>query len=179
MFNSCKKEDKSASPNSNSGSTSPVDKCAGITCYNGGTCTDGICQCPQGYGGTYCENQVTPSHMTISKITVTNFNQNGDPDDVLPDIYIKLKNGNTVMYNSPTYYNNATSPGNYNFIPASPISINPSGTYTVELWDSDTVSDDFLELAVFSAYTGYSGFPQYITATYLTFSCKVYVSYSW
>lgn len=33
-----------------------VDKCKDIVCSNGGTCSEGVCLCPQGYSGNYCEN---------------------------------------------------------------------------------------------------------------------------
>lgn len=31
------------------------DNCKNITCLNGGTCTDGKCACPDGFGGVNCE----------------------------------------------------------------------------------------------------------------------------
>lgn len=31
------------------------DSCKEITCQNGGTCTDGKCVCPSGYGGDLCD----------------------------------------------------------------------------------------------------------------------------
>ena len=34
--------------------------CAGITCYNYGTCSGGTCKCPTGYTGTHCETAVDP-----------------------------------------------------------------------------------------------------------------------
>jgi hypothetical protein len=35
--------------------TSCKDECKDVTCSNGGTCTEGICDCPSGYEGTNCE----------------------------------------------------------------------------------------------------------------------------
>ena len=31
------------------------DKCKDITCQNGGTCSDGVCNCPANYSGSKCE----------------------------------------------------------------------------------------------------------------------------
>jgi hypothetical protein len=31
-----------------------IEKCKNIVCFNGGTCVDGICSCPQGYDSTNC-----------------------------------------------------------------------------------------------------------------------------
>lgn len=36
-------------------SCSKKDKCSDIICNNGGTCVDGVCQCPLGFEGTNCD----------------------------------------------------------------------------------------------------------------------------
>lgn len=33
------------------------DDCDGISCQNGGTCDEGICQCPVGFTGQFCEDE--------------------------------------------------------------------------------------------------------------------------
>ncbi|OJW84394.1 MAG: hypothetical protein BGO69_11625 [Bacteroidetes bacterium 46-16] len=35
-----------------------TDPCALITCHNSGTCSGGLCSCPTGYEGTYCDSAV-------------------------------------------------------------------------------------------------------------------------
>ncbi len=36
--------------------TSCKDKCGSTSCSNGGTCVDGVCECPTGYYGNGCQN---------------------------------------------------------------------------------------------------------------------------
>ena len=40
-------------------SSTDIDECLGISCHNGGTCTDGVneytCECAAGYTGMNCE----------------------------------------------------------------------------------------------------------------------------
>jgi hypothetical protein len=44
----------------NNPSSPNTDPCAGVTCLNGGTCVDGVCECPAGYTGAHCETAVDP-----------------------------------------------------------------------------------------------------------------------
>jgi len=39
--------------------TSCKDECKDVTCSNGGTCTEGICECPVGYLGSNCETKAS------------------------------------------------------------------------------------------------------------------------
>jgi hypothetical protein len=45
------------------------DGCAGITCQNGGTCSNGRCNCVYGYWGTNCQNRHTVTSMVIYPTT--------------------------------------------------------------------------------------------------------------
>lgn len=44
--------------------TGCVDKCASVTCHNGGTCSDGKCSCPSGYTGSTCETRTCEANNT-------------------------------------------------------------------------------------------------------------------
>jgi hypothetical protein len=33
-----------------------IEKCLNVVCYNGGTCVDGLCQCPEGFEGSDCKS---------------------------------------------------------------------------------------------------------------------------
>jgi hypothetical protein len=41
-----------------------VDKCDNVICKNGGTCVNGICNCPTGYTGTNCEKRTCEANNT-------------------------------------------------------------------------------------------------------------------
>merc|ERR1712218_132848 len=38
----------------------PVDPCANVNCLNGGVCNNGVCTCPAGCSGTFCESCAAP-----------------------------------------------------------------------------------------------------------------------
>jgi hypothetical protein len=99
---------------------SDSEPCIPITCLNGGISNiDCGCDCPIGYTGVNCSEQVTPSKITITKFTVKVFpitQTNGDnwdswltnSDDAFPDIYITLSDSNSnIIWDSPTYFPNA------------------------------------------------------------------------
>lgn len=45
LFTSCEKKSE------------PQDMCADVVCLNDGYCSSGVCECPDGYYGTFCENR--------------------------------------------------------------------------------------------------------------------------
>lgn len=192
FFLGCSKEEDSIVP------------CVPVTCKNGGTSTPNCgCTCPQGYTGSDCSFQVTPSKITITKITVTafpNLNTNGFNWDVtlptvtnsLPDIYVKLKNSvGSDFYESSTYFKNAMSDGTkpYEFIPSTPLEVtNAISVFTFQLYDYDSADsnvndgiDDLMASKVFSLYSPTGGFPSTLTVTdtNIPVSFTLSLSYTW
>jgi len=50
-------------------------KCENVTCQNGGSCSNGVCSCPTGYTGTFCETAATSAisykNNTFTPIVIT------------------------------------------------------------------------------------------------------------
>ncbi|MEM1338068.1 MAG: hypothetical protein AAF634_15275 [Bacteroidota bacterium] len=44
---------------------STVDPCENNSCQNNGTCVDGVCQCPEGFEGEFCETAVDPCEGVV------------------------------------------------------------------------------------------------------------------
>ena len=124
--------------------------------------------------------------IKITKIVVTGFpatDTNGGGWDLTDgaDIYPYLFVGTTVIYDSPVLQPNANPSIDYEFIPASPIEINPTTTYTLSLYDyDDTSTDDFMGGVVFTPYQSTNGFPEILdlapTGGNVTF--KLHITYT-
>lgn len=159
-------------------SDSDSDGCETITCLNGGTFVNCECDCPEGYVGNNCSNQVTPSKVIINKAIVKVFpnTDNGEfwdaaipnTEDALPDVYITFQDSNlNIIYDSPTFYENVIS-GEGTFFE---FTLTPSleltsfdNPFLINIWDYDTTSDDdFMTSFGFFAYTSNNNFPDVIT----------------
>lgn len=136
VFNSCKKDDP--------------DPCEGVTCLNGGTCVNGQCDCPEGYSGPDCGNQVTPSKIRITNIKLTKFpaTDNGAGWDLTsgPDIYVTMEYSGSTIYDHPYFYQNADPSQDYDFQPNINLNMdNPTDNYVIRLYDFDDFdADDYM-----------------------------------
>jgi hypothetical protein len=134
-------------------SDSTDDGCTPITCLNGGISNSNCgCDCPQGFTGSNCSTQITPTQIRITKIRVKKFpnlKPNGSNWDVVvlpgwerPDIFPALFQGTTVLY-AGTPINDSFSYGNdtFDFTPTSPIVITQiNQQYSIILYDDDSTS---------------------------------------
>lgn len=168
--------------------------CTPIVCLNNGVSNANCgCDCPPGYGGANCGTILTPSKITISKVIVKSFNNlntSGIGHDLTngADIYIKINSGNTVIYDHPNIFSNATDGSNTNYVfTLNPILeiVNVNSPLVISLWDydlGDTPSnpDDNMASAVFIPFAGNS-FPSSIPVTDPSTATKfeVFFTYQW
>lgn len=124
--------------------------------------------CTQGYSGSDCTTQITPTKIKISQIKIVKFPQydNGSDWDFLtntqPDIYFSLMQGNNIVFEQPTYYENAVTTDNHVYSPATDIEITAvTSEYAIRLYDYDSGSDDdYMGGISFYIYDGANDFPE-------------------
>ncbi len=162
------------------------DPCDGVICLNGGTCVNGQCDCPNGYTGPDCSNQITPSKIRINNIRLTKFppTDNGAGWDLTsgPDIYIVIEYNGSIIYNHPTYYQNADPSLTYDFKPSTNLNLtNPADNYIIRLYDYDDFStDDYMGGIEFVPYYDGNNFPGNIDIDAGgTVAFELSVSYEW
>lgn len=167
--------------------------CQVLSCQNEGVFENCSCNCPDGFTGTNCEVQLTPSKVLITKITVKSFpNQDAGSNwdfNGLPDIYVDIENSNSTLYSSNSVYQDAISNGTntFDFIisPAFAIS-NVTAPYYISIWDYDLEdtppsNDDFMAIAAFYPYDSARGFPSKITVSNFPaqFVLELSLDYEW
>lgn len=172
--------------------TSNDNDCAPIACLNGGVSrSDCGCDCLQGYTGSNCSSQITPSSITITKIRVKQFpdTENGSWWDTFPnsdaDIYVTLVNTSSATIYTSNYYTNASGLGTtyYDFIPTTPITItNVMSALSIKLYDYENVgSDTLMDYLFFNPYSSTGGFPTILTKSSAdgAFVCEISLQYAW
>lgn len=152
--------------------------------------------CPQGYNGTNCNTQITPSKIKITKIRVTSFpnsKPSGFPWDALPPgfsnpdiIPVLSSNSGTIILFQGTEVSDAISNGNdiFDFIPTTPIIINsPLSQYGLTLFDKDDVSPTLEPMGGwnFYPYNSTNNFPSILHVGTGTNAVKfdLYLTYEW
>lgn len=144
------------------------DPCEMVVCENDGHCANGECVCPEGFTGADCSQQVTPTMIRISNITVTKFPQteeDGGGWDLTsgPDIYpaIYTAGDDELWSGQSDFSQNADATVDYDFEVVPAISLNdPNSQYIIRLHDYDDFDpDDFMGGISFTPYSSTNGFP--------------------
>jgi len=123
-----------------------------------------------GYTGAFCDQQITPSSMTINKVIVYKFpatDTNGntwDSGSNLPDPYITISAGNSCNTNRIFETSNYTNvPLNQILVYSESFTIeNIQGGYVLCLIDDDgnsSADDPMVSVDIFSFYNDNNGFP--------------------
>ncbi|HLG35835.1 MAG TPA: calcium-binding EGF-like domain-containing protein, partial [Bacteroidia bacterium] len=164
-FSTCKKDSK--------------DPCENIHCLNGGSCANGICNCPPGYTGSDCGTLMTPSSVTVSKIILNSYPVLGYDFSNGPDVFLSINPGagaSDVQFTGITTDATGSAITFTNNFPYTFSS--PSTNYTIGVWDYDTPDPDDIMDAVYFTPNNYSGgFPSTFTVTGSSISMTLYVSW--
>jgi len=134
-------------------------------------CINNICNCPEGYEGSNCNEQTTPRAIKILNIELKKFpatRPDGSPWDAVnmpePDLYIKIYNDNKVSYIHEELLSDASNEEVHNFAPPYEVLLeNPIATCSIELWDfNPNYSHEEMGEIEFIAYTSDNSFPSKI-----------------
>ena len=177
----CSKDDSSSTP-----------ACKPIPCLNGGVSRlDCGCDCPQGYTGSNCGTQITPTFIKITKIKVVDFpmtDSNGNQWDsfavgnyVRPDIFPSLYIGSTTLFQG-TAVQDAVNTNIYTWTPSIILtSLQFTSQLGLILYDEDSTTNKYMGGFDFYTYNSSAGFPTTITLSNATspYKFELTVSYVW
>lgn len=148
--------------------------------------------CPKGYYGIDCVDQIDPKQITITKITVTNFpiktgngeafDLDGSTPDILPEL--ELYGGNKIIWTSNEHIDNPASQCCIDFIPNPAITINDpaanNGLFRFTLYDFDDGDiKQLVNFADFQLYYNSNTFPTVSHYDINGLGFTLYLSYSW
>lgn len=165
------------------------DPCEDKLCLNGGTCVDGTCDCAEGYTGSDCSTQKTPTAMSINKITMTDYplhepgGSDWDAFSSYGDPYITISEGTSANFNgwvSPNYVDEA---GGADVVLTTGLPYTLSGTlsnWTIGVWDYDNFgnsNDDYMGGVIFVPADFDSGWPDRISLSTNDFTFLIDVTW--
>lgn len=140
------------------------DPCENITCLNGGACANGLCNCEEGYTGSDCSQEKTPSSITITAVIVRQWPATapgGGGWDLLdgPDLTFSIQKDGANVYVSDVFFEDASQGQAYRFETNIVLSA-PDKPYLFLLMDYDDFdADDLISQLAFIPYIEGENFP--------------------
>jgi hypothetical protein len=131
--------------------------------------------CPAGYTGTDCTQEVAPTRMRISSIKLLKWpavDEDGQPFDTqpgpsLPDVGVIVFRDTVRLWNAPFYYTDWPTTNTLQYAPVPAIELDdPLATHALVVFDHDpgTSGFDLVGVAEFTPYQPGRKFPGRLTA---------------
>jgi len=161
------------------------EPCDAIICLNNGYCANGDCLCPDGYIGSDCSQQRTPTKIKVTKIDVLKFppTNGGAGWDLLsgPEIFPVIKKGATTIWESKVVFENPSPSKIYQYIVSPPAELtSPLDEYTISLYDDDIDGDDYMGGIIFTPYWNNNKFPATLDLDAGgNVAFRIYLTYVW
>lgn len=145
------------------------DACESVLCVRG-HCSNGVCNCEEGFTGSDCSQQVRPARIIVHKVVVKKFpptDPSGGGWDLTngADLFFDVLLAGNVVY---TWQGGAI----FNANPNSEHTFNTAGTleftqpesrYVIRLWDQDDIlPHDYMGGIEFTPYHSTNNFPRWI-----------------
>lgn len=166
---------------------------APCACNHGGECDEnGVCDCPPGFGGEFCEEIIPPSSVWISEIRLFNTWSGSCFDSFLascpPDLFVRVEynstafnaSGDGLVYESGYY----TDPGAVWLTFGADFQMNLAfPSFELEVWDFDELQDEYVGRLTFNPDARYSpsegDYPATWSIVTTNFNVEFDVEYFW
>lgn len=140
--------------------------------------------CYEGYTGYDCEEQITPSKITITKVVVQRYPSSiSDGLSLYPDIALKIYTDSDSYGPSNNYYEDASPWGSHDFYPNFKL-YDAYDQIHVVLYDYDflfgeIVDQDYMGGVQGVIYSNQNEFPSMVNFDYGSYEFDLYLSYQW
>ena len=140
--------------------------------------------CPTGYTGSECHQQLTPTGIWLAKIDVLEFPAvmpSGAPWDGGngPDLYLRISRENSHVATTPVYSD--AVPGSMpTILLDQPFKLDAERTYQFALYDLDPIGENPLMGTISGpVYSPIAGFPAVLQKQENGVKLKLHVTYTW
>ncbi len=138
------------------------DPCTNVTCFNGGSCGNGICHCPTGYENVQCQDKSVTRYLgTYGVTSYTTCNDGAEVIDTasiyadttsastINDVWVVLKSIKPEVLHGYVYFNQSV----YSIVVPNDVSTNYLKIYTITLQNWGNSENNKLSISSYEKST--------------------------
>ncbi len=145
------------------------DPCDQSICLNGGTCSDGYCNCPEGFTGADCSDRQTPKALIVNSLRLPSFPElapDQKPWDFSggPDLKLVWYVEDELLVELEATHPDAVNGSSNTFILPENFRLEqPEALHTIFVYDKDGKGKhQLMGLLAFQPYAPDNGFPHHL-----------------